>query len=154
MMKLIAKIGKMNPLWLTDGPAPKQRPFLSKSTIKERKMFYCFIYEWINWAKLWTFKVSPKLSPGYTRWTCYKCSIYFIKRFTGSPSISLKMSRNSALQNGYRLYINGSPANNEVRNQRNKWSTLWEINHWLGIIKDDPGVAIYLHFKDTSYAWS
>ncbi len=36
-------------------------------------------------------------SPGAVRYTCNRYSIYFIKKITGSPSISLKMGRNSGL---------------------------------------------------------
>ncbi len=61
------------------------------------------------------------ISPGSVRYTCYRYSIYFIKKITGSPSISLKIGGN----------IDGPPVNNEVRNQRNRWSTCnrftWQI---------------------------
>ena len=37
------------------------------------------------------------VSPGAVRYTCHRQSIYLIEKITGSPSISLKMGRNSCI---------------------------------------------------------
>ncbi len=66
----------------------------------------CNWYEWMKWwlcvfeiwiPVVWTLPGWTLTSPGSVRWTCYRCSIYFIKKIIGSPTISLKIGENSGL---------------------------------------------------------